>query len=76
MKKLACLLLAMLTLGVGAAVAETTEVVVFAAASMTETLGQIKALYEAAHPDVSITYNFDSSGTLKTQIQDGASGDL
>lgn len=76
MKKLACLLLAMLTLGVGAAVAETTEVVVFAAASMTETLGQIKALYEAAHPDVSITYNFDSSGTLKTQIQEGASCDL
>ena len=38
MKKLACLLLSMLTLGVGAAVAETTEVVVFAAASMTETL--------------------------------------
>ena len=76
MKKLACLLLAMLTLGGGAAVAETTEVVVFAAASMTETLGQIKALYEAAHPDVSITYNFDSSGTLKTQIQEGASCDL
>lgn len=76
MKKLACLLLSMLTLGVGAAVAETTEVVVFAAASMTETLGQIKALYEAAHPDVSITYNFDSSGTLKTQIQEGASCDL
>lgn len=76
MKKLACLLLAMLTLGVCAAVAETTEVVVFAAASMTETLGQIKALYEAAHPDVSITYNFDSSGTLKTQIQEGASCDL
>ena len=76
MKKLACLLLAMLSLGVGAAVAETTEVVVFAAASMTETLGQIKALYEAAHPDVSITYNFDSSGTLKTQIQEGASCDL
>ncbi len=76
MKKLACLLLAMLTLGVGAAVAETTEVVVFAAASMTETLSQIKALYEAAHPDVSITYNFDSSGTLKTQIQEGASCDL
>ena len=43
---------------------------------MTETLGQIKALYEAAHPDVSITYNFDSSGTLKTQIQEGASCDL
>lgn len=76
MKKLACMLLAMLTLGAGAAMAETTEVVVFAAASMTETLGQIKELYEAAHPDVTITYNFDSSGTLKTQIQEGASCDL
>lgn len=76
MKKLACMLLALLTLGVGVAAAETTEVVVFAAASMTETLGQIKELYEAAHPDVTITYNFDSSGTLKTQIQEGASCDL
>ncbi|MGN0997302.1 MAG: molybdate ABC transporter substrate-binding protein [Candidatus Ventricola sp.] len=76
MKKLVCLLLALLTLGVGAAAAETREVVVFAAASMTETLGQIKALYEAGHPDVTITYNFDSSGTLKTQIQEGAACDL
>ena len=76
MKKLACMLLALLTLGVGVAAAETTEVVVFAAASMTETLGQIKELYEAAHPDVTITYNFDSSGTLKTQIQEGAVCDL
>lgn len=76
MKKLVCLLLALLTLGVGAAVAEKTEVVVFAAASMTETLGQIKDLYEAAHPDVTITFNFDSSGTLKTQIQEGAACDM
>lgn len=76
MKKLMCLLLTLLTLGVGAAVAETTEVVVFAAASMTETLGQIKDLYEAAHPDVTITFNFDSSGTLKTQIQEGAACDM
>ncbi|MGN1369618.1 MAG: molybdate ABC transporter substrate-binding protein [Aristaeellaceae bacterium] len=76
MKRLVCLLLALLTLGVGAAAAEATEVVVFAAASMTETLGQIKDLYEAGHPDVTITYNFDSSGTLKTQIQEGAACDL
>jgi len=52
------------------------EIVVFAAASMTETLTKIKETYEAAHPEVTITYNFDSSGTLKTQIQEGADCDL
>ena len=56
--------------------AEEVEIVVFAAASMTETLTEIKALYEAAHPGVTITYNFDSSGTLKTQIQEGADCDV
>lgn len=55
---------------------EQTEIVVFAAASMTETLTQIKALYETEHPEITITYNFDSSGTLKTQIQEGADCDL
>ena len=55
---------------------EKTEIIVFAAASMTETLTQIKALYEADHPEITITYNFDSSGTLKTQIQEGADCDL
>lgn len=53
-----------------------TEIIVFAAASMTETLTEIKALYEAANPGVVLTYNFDSSGTLKTQIQEGADCDL
>ena len=56
--------------------AEEVELIVFAAASMTETLTEIKALYEAANPGVTITYNFDSSGTLKTQIQEGADCDL
>ena len=56
--------------------AEETEIIVFAAASMTETLTEIKGLYEAANPGVTIIYNFDSSGTLKTQIQAGAACDL
>ena len=56
--------------------AEEVELIVFAAASMTETLTKIKDLYEAANPGVKITYNFDSSGTLKTQIQEGAECDL
>ncbi len=55
---------------------EEIELIVFAAASMTETMTEIKTLYEAANPGVTITYNFDSSGTLKTQIQEGAECDL
>ena len=53
-----------------------TELVVFAAASMTETLNQIKTDYEAQHKDITLTYNFDSSGTLKTQCQEGAACDV
>lgn len=61
---------------INADASEKTELVVFAAASMTETLNQIKTDYEAQHKDVTLTYNFDSSGTLKTQIQEGATCDV
>ena len=54
---------------------EKKEIIVFAAASMTETLNQVKDVYEKGN-NVTITYNFDSSGTLKTQIQEGADCDL
>ena len=78
MKKRICLLLALLVAccTAGVALAQTPELVVFAAASMTETLTEIKAAYEAEHPDVSLVFNFDSSGTLKTQIQEGAACDV
>ena len=82
MKRTLALLLAMCVVFVLAACGETpkeaekTDVIVFAAASMTETLTELKTVYEAEHPDVNIVYNFDSSGTLKTQIQEGADCDL
>ena len=56
--------------------AEPVELIVFAAASMTETMNQIAELYKAKAPNVTLIYNFDSSGTLKTQIQEGAECDL
>ncbi len=56
--------------------AEEIELIVFAAASMTETLTEIAGLYKAVAPNVTLVYNFDSSGTLKTQIQEGADCDL
>lgn len=56
--------------------AESVELTVFAAASMTETLTEIGERYEKEHPQVQVNFNFDSSGTLKTQIQEGAVCDL
>lgn len=56
--------------------AEPTELTVFAAASLTESLNEIKETYETAHPEVELVYNFDSSGTLQTQIEEGAVCDL
>lgn len=52
------------------------EIVVFAAASMTETLTELGDAFKEEHPDVTLTFNFDSSGTLKTQIVEGADCDL
>lgn len=62
--------------GADAAAAEPVELTVFAAASMTETLNKIADLYKKEAPNVTLTYNFDSSGTLKTQIQEGAVCDV
>lgn len=56
--------------------APTTEIVVFAAASMTETLTELGQRYQEEHPEVRLVFNFDSSGTLKTQIQEGAVCDV
>ena len=56
--------------------AAPVELTVFAAASLTETLTQIAEDYKTAAPDVTLVFNFDSSGTLKTQIQEGAVCDL
>ena len=55
---------------------ETVELSVFAAASMQETLEQIVEEYKDVDPSVEITLNLDSSGTLKTQIEEGADCDL
>ena len=76
MRKTMTLLIALALLaGCLSALAET-EIIVFAAASLTETLTDIAGRYMAEHPDVTVTCNFDSSGTLKTQIQEGADCDL
>jgi molybdate transport system substrate-binding protein len=80
MKKLgkfvSALLFGLIVMTACAGHAADETVVVFAAASMTESMNKIVELYKAAAPNVEIICNFDSSGTLKTQIQQGADCDV
>jgi molybdate transport system substrate-binding protein len=55
---------------------QPVELTIFAASSMTETLNQIAEKYKEVAPNVTLTFDFDSSGTLKTQIQEGADCDI
>ena len=55
---------------------EQVELIVFAAASMTETLEEIQKTYEAENPNIKLIFTFDSSGTLKTQIAEAAPCDV
>ena len=56
--------------------AEKTKVIVFAAASMTESLTKAGDAFMAQNGEYELMYNYDSSGTLKTQIQEGADCDV
>ena len=55
---------------------DPVELIVFAAACMKETMTQIAEMYKSVAPEVTVTYNFDSSGKLLTQIKEGADCDL
>ena len=55
---------------------EKTDLNVFAAASMTESLEDLKEVFEDENPGINLVFNFDSSGTLKTQIAEGADCDV
>ncbi len=55
---------------------EQAELYVFIAASLKNTMETVKKEYESEHPEVTVIYNADSSGTLKTQIEEGARCDI
>lgn len=56
--------------------AEETEIQVFIAASLNNVMQEVAAAYNKQHPEVKITYNADSSGTLLTQIEEGYACDV
>jgi molybdate transport system substrate-binding protein len=62
--------------GGGARVAATREVVVSAAASLTDALNDAAAAFMTEHPEIHLRFNFGSSGALAHQIEQGAPVDL
>lgn len=56
--------------------AEETEIQVFIAASLNTVMTELAEEYNKEHPEVKITYNADSSGTLLTQIEEGYECDI
>lgn len=55
---------------------EKTEIQVFIAASLNTVMTELAKQYNEKHPEVKITFNADSSGTLMTQIKEGYECDL
>lgn len=56
---------------------EQQEILVAAAASLQYVMeDEIKPAFEEANPDVAVTFTFDSSGKLQTQIEEGADADV
>lgn len=56
--------------------ADAQKLIVFAAASLTESLTEVGELFKNANQGIDISFNFDSSGTLKTQIEEGSDCDV
>ncbi len=59
-----------------AASSDSTEIQVFIAASLNTVMTELAKKYNETHPEVNIVYNADSSGTLQTQIEEGAACDI
>lgn len=72
--------LALLITGCGtarpAAAPEPRTLTVFAAASLTDAFTEIGGNFQAAHPGVTVTFNFAGSQALRTQIEEGAPADV
>lgn len=62
--------------GGGAGTQPQVGITVFAAASLTDAFKEAQTKFQAAHPNVTITYNFAGSDTLATQINQGAPADV
>lgn len=59
-----------------AEVAQETELVVFAATSLRDAFSSLGEGWKAAHPGVTLTFNFAGTQELRTQLEQGAAVDV
>lgn len=59
-----------------AVVAQSSTILVSAAASLKDALEEVKPLYKQTKPNVNVTYNFGASGALQQQLENGAPADI
>lgn len=57
-------------------VREEQELVILAAASLTDVCADMKEAYEKENPNVTLTFSFGGSGALQSQIEEGAPADV
>ena len=57
-------------------VGEETTITVFAAKSLNQVMEELITKFQETHPNVNVQGSYDSSGTLMTQIEEGASCDV
>ena len=55
---------------------DSVQLTVFAAASLTDSFGEMATTFEASHPGVDVSLNFAGSNTLRAQIDQGAQADI
>lgn len=60
----------------GSSSVRPTALTVFAAASLKKPFAAVEAAYRTVHPEVTLTFSFDASSALETQIEQGAPADV
>lgn len=76
MKKRLLILLTLCLFAIPMTTMAREEIIVLAAASMTDAVNEIIENYKSVNPGVTVTASYDSSGKLQTQIEQGAPADV
>lgn len=75
LRRTSALLLACLA-ATGCGGGEEDQVLVFAAASLTDVFAELEVAFEADHPDLDVQLSFAGSNALRLQIEEGAPADV
>lgn len=77
MRRIACAFVMLLAVTLSPVHAqEQSELIIFAASSLTDVFEELGQQFEAEYPQVDVIFNFGASSTLAAQLAEGAPGDV